>query len=95
MGKNCVKTTNENKVFTKHTFVDGIINLRCVGWREYKQGTMNARLFVEFVRAIIERYHMGDYLFIFRKARAYKGQGIRNLIKETRNTFQNLISYNP
>lgn len=93
MGKNCVKTTNENKFLIKHTFVDGIINLPCVVWWAYKQGTMNARLFVEFVRAIIERYQMGDYLFLLRKARAYKGKGIRNLIKETRNTFQNLISY--
>ena len=95
LGEKCVQVTDENKVFTKHTFVGAITNSRCVGWQAFEQGAMNAERFVEFVRSVIERHRMRGFLFLFDNAGAHKGQGIRDLMEETGNTFLYTIPYNP
>jgi transposase len=66
-----------------------------VGWKLYNEGAMNAERFVEFVRGIIERHNLRGYLFLFDNAGAHKGQGIRELIEQTGNTFSYTIPYNP
>ena len=95
LGEKCVQTTDENKVFTKHTFIAAITNSRCVGWKAYEEGAMNSERFVQFVRTIIERYHMRDHLFLVDNAGAHKGQDIHKLMQETGNTLIYTIPYNP
>jgi transposase len=95
LGDKCIERTDNNKVFTKHTFVAAITSSRIVGWKLYDEGAMNAERFVEFVKSIIERYNLRGYLFLFDNAGAHKGQGIRELIENTANTFAYTIPYNP
>lgn len=95
LGEKCIEITDENKVFTKHTFVGAITSSRCVGWQAYERGAMNADRFVEFVRSIINRHRLSGYLFLVDNAGAHKGQGIRDLVQQTGNTLQYTIPYNP
>eukprot|EP00835_Amoeboradix_gromovi_P002058 NODE_108_length_19701_cov_0.369452.p5 type:complete len:333 gc:universal NODE_108_length_19701_cov_0.369452:4143-5141(+) len=94
IGDKCIERTGNNKVFTKHTFVAAITSSRIVGWKLYDEGAMNAERFVEFVKSIIERHNLRGYLFLFDNAGAHKGQGIRELIEQTGNTFSYTIPYN-
>ena len=49
LGEKCIETTDNNKVFTKHTFVGAISSSRMMGWKVYEEGAMNADRFVEFI----------------------------------------------
>jgi transposase len=95
LGDKCIETTNNNKVFTKHTFVGAISSSRMMGWKLYEEGAMNADRFVEFVRSIITEHHLENHLFLFDNAGAHKGDKIKKLMTETNNHFLYTIPYNP
>jgi len=95
LGEKCIETTDDNKVFTKHTFVGAISSSKIMGWRLYEQGAMNADRFVEFVGSIIKEHHLENYLFLFDNAGAHKGEKIKKLMEQTNNRFLYTIPYNP
>jgi len=95
LGEKCIETTDNNKVFTKHTFVGAISSSRMMGWKLFEEGAMNANRFVEFVRSIITEHHLKNYLFLFDNAGAHKGDKIKKLMTETNNHFLYTIPYNP
>ena len=95
LGDKCIETTDNNKVFTKHTFVGAISSSRMMGWKLYEEGAMNADRFVEFVRSIITEHHLENHLFLFDNAGAHKGDKIKKLMTETSNRFIYTIPYNP
>ena len=95
LGEKCIETTDDNKVFTKHTFVGAISSSKMMGWKLYEQGAMNADRFVEFVRSIIKEHHLENYLFLFDNAGAHKGEKIKKLMEQTKNRFLYTIPYNP
>ena len=94
-GDKCIETTDNNKVFTKHTFVGAISSSRMMGWKVYEEGAINADRFVEFVRSIITEHHLENHLFLFDNAGAHKGDKIKELMTETNNRFLYTIPYNP
>eukprot|EP00835_Amoeboradix_gromovi_P006947 NODE_954_length_2799_cov_0.717037.p2 type:complete len:187 gc:universal NODE_954_length_2799_cov_0.717037:254-814(+) len=95
LGDKCIEETDINKVFTKHTFVGAITSSRIIGWHLYEEGAMNADRFVIFVKNIIQKHKLKNYLFLFDNAGAHKGQGIQDLITNTHNTFAYTVPSNP
>jgi len=81
LGEKCIETTDNNKVFTKHTFVGAISSSKMLGWKVYEEGAMNADRFVEFVRTIIIEHQLENYLFLFDNAGAHKGEKVKKSIK--------------
>ncbi len=95
LGDKCIETTDNNKVFTKHTFVAAITNRRCLGWATYEEGAMNQERFVDFIRTLITKKKLKGYLFLFDNAGAHKGQALRDLIEDSDNEMCYMIPYNP
>eukprot|EP00835_Amoeboradix_gromovi_P005003 NODE_432_length_8732_cov_0.302907.p2 type:complete len:391 gc:universal NODE_432_length_8732_cov_0.302907:2320-1148(-) len=95
LGEKCIEKTDNNKVFTKHTFIGAITNSQTLKWELYDQGAMSQTRFVAFVNSIIQQHRHRGYLFIFDNAGAHKGEAIRDLIRRTGNQMLYTVPYNP
>eukprot|EP00835_Amoeboradix_gromovi_P003046 NODE_189_length_15604_cov_0.314802.p1 type:complete len:270 gc:universal NODE_189_length_15604_cov_0.314802:4917-5726(+) len=94
LGDKCIEKTNNNKVFTKHTFIGAITNSRILNWKLYDRGAMTQARFVAFVHGTIRQHRLRGYLFVFDNAGAHKGQAIRDLMTRTGNRMVYTVPYN-
>ncbi len=95
LGERCIEKTDNNKVFTKHTFIGAITNARILDWKLYDTGAMNQARFLEFVSGLINRHRLRGYLFVFDNAGAHKGQQIKDRITSSGNSYVYTVPYNP
>ena len=95
LGDRCVQVTNENRVFTKHTFVAAITNARILGWEMYNEGAMTTERMAAFLNRLIEEHRLRGYLFIMDNAGAHKGQSIRGIMANSQNQLLYSVPYNP
>ena len=95
LGDRCIQVTDNNRVFTKHTFVCAITDARLLGWEMYDEGAMTAERMVTFLTRLIRENRLRGYLFVMDNAGAHKGQSIRGLIANSGNQLAYSVPYNP
>jgi transposase-like protein len=89
LGDRCVQSTNDNRVFTRYTFVAAITNQRVLGWELYDEGGMTTERMTAFLRRLINENRLRNYLFIMDNAGAHRTASVRETIAESGNHFQN------
>ena len=95
LGDKCVQVTDENRVFTKHTFVAAITNQRLLGCELYDEGAMTSERMVAFLTRLIRRYRLRGYLFLLDNAGAHRNQSVRDVIATSGNQLLHTVPYNP
>ena len=95
LGDKCVQVTDENRVFTKHTFVAAITNQRLLGCELYDEGAMTSERMVAFLTRLIRRYRLRGYLFLLDNAGVHRNQSVRDVIATSGNQLLHTVPYNP
>ena len=95
LGDKCVQETDNNKVFTKHTFVGAITTKGVLEWELYQDGAMNTRRFNNFVSKIIANHQLKGYLFVMDNAGAHRNKMIKATIENSGNQIVYTVPYQP
>lgn len=93
LGKRCVLKSDTNVIFTKHSLIVAISDRRCIGYKLYDQGAVNAERFEAFLQPIANRYQ--NKLFILDNAQIHKSQSVKNLIRNSGNKVLYTLPYSP
>lgn len=72
LGDRCIQRTNDNRVFTKYTFVAAITNQGVLGWELYDSGGMTTARMTAFLQRLIQEHRLRNYLFIMDNAGAHR-----------------------
>lgn len=91
----CIQATDENRVFTKHTFVAAITNKRLLSCELYDEGGMTSERMVPFLIRLIQRYRLGGYLVLLDNAGPHRNQSVRDVIGTAGNQLLYTVPYNP
>ena len=95
MGSRCIETTDNNKVFTKHTFVVAITSRQTLGWKLYDEGAITTERLLDFLRELIATHRLRGYLFLLDNAGAHKNASVSRLLQESGNSLRYTVPYNP
>ncbi len=93
-GIRCIELTNNNKVFTKHTFIGAITNSKILAYKLYEKDSMNSDRLKDFLNDIISNYNLKNYLFILDNAKIHRTTDIQNIINKD-NRVLYTVPYNP
>jgi hypothetical protein len=83
LGKRCIIKTDDNAVFKKYSLVVAISNRKCLGYKLYENGAVNADRFNDFLKEILK--DTKNKLIILDNGQIHKKENIKNTILESGN----------
>jgi transposase len=93
LGKRCIIKTNDNAVFKKYSLVVAICNNKCLGYKLYDDGAVNATRFNEFIKKILK--DRKNNLLILDNGQIHKKEETSNIIKNSKNNVLFTVPYHP
>lgn len=93
MGKRCIIKTDDNAVFKKYSLVVAISNKKCLGYKLYENGAVNADRFNDFLTEILK--NVKNKLIILDNGQIHKKENIKNTISESGNKLLYTCPYHP
>ena len=93
IGKRCIIKTDDNAVFKKYSLVVAICNKKCLGYKLYENGAVNAERFNDFLIDILK--NTKNKLVILDNGQIHKKEETKNIIKNLGNNLLYTIPYHP
>jgi len=93
LGKRCIIKTDDNSVFKKYSLVVAITNKKCIGYKLYDEGAVNAYRFNEFIKAICD--NVKNKLIVLDNGQIHKKESTKNIIINSGNHLIYTIPYHP
>ncbi len=93
LGKRCIIKTDDNAVFKKYSLVVAISNKKCLGYKLYENGAVNADRFNDFLKEILK--DTKGKLIILDNGQIHKKENVKNTISESGNKLLYTCPYHP
>ena len=93
LGKRCIIKTDDNTVFKKYSLVVAISNKKCLGYKLYENGAVNADRFNDFLKEILK--DTKNKLIILDNGQIHKKENVKNTISESGNKLLYTCPYHP
>ena len=93
LGERCIIKTDDNSVFKKYSLVVAITNKKCIGYKLYDEGAVNADRFNEFIKAICD--NVKNKLIVLDNGQIHKKESTKNIIINSGNYLIYTIPYHP
>ena len=92
LGKRCIIKTDDNAVFKKYSLV-AISNKKCLGYKLYENGAVNADRFNDFLKEILK--DTKNKLIILNNGQIHKKENVKNTISKSGNKLLYTCPYHP
>lgn len=93
LGKRCIIKTDDNSVFKKYSLVVAISNKKCLGYKLYENGAVNAERFNDFLIEIVK--NTKNKLIILDNGQIHKKENVKNTISNSDNKLLYTCPYHP
>jgi transposase len=93
LGKRCIIKTDDNAVFKKYSLVVAISNKKCLGYKLYENGAVNADRFNNFLIEILK--NVKNKLIILDNGQIHKKENVKNTIINSGNKLLYTCPYHP
>jgi len=94
-GYRCIETTNNLKVFSKHTFIASITNNKILTYELYDKNSITVDRLESFLKNMIKQYKLKNYVFLLDNFSVHKHQRINDIITKSGNKLLYAVPYNP
>jgi len=93
LGKRCIIKTDDNAVFQKYSLLVAIDNKKCIGYKLYRKGAVNAERFNDFLKIICS--NIKNKLIILDNGKIHKKDETKKIIKDSGNFLLYTVPYHP
>lgn len=93
LGERCIIKTDDNSVFKKYSLVVAITNKKCIGYKLYDEGSVNADRFNEFIKDICD--NVKNKLIVLDNGQIHKKESTKNIIINSGNHLIYTVPYHP